>query len=118
MKNTLYKILVASTLIITGCVSPQDKPTERAISWDSNKQDFIDVFLKSGGEIEAEYKKAYIMPGFWNAMDHNQKADAVCVMAQYCQRKKYDGVVWINVYDKMTGKKLANWSNNSGLTIE
>ena len=98
--------------------SENSEKKEQALTWDTNKQDFINSFLNSGGEIDVEGKKAYMPPGFWNQIDHNQKADVTCVIAQYCEHKKHSGVTYANIYDKMSGKKLAKWSNTTGLTVE
>lgn len=86
--------------------------------WNSDKEDLIKQLIASGGEVNPANHEAYLPPQFWNMIDHNKKADISCIIAEYCTHINGSGPTWANIYDKMTGKKLAKWSNTTGLSIE
>lgn len=106
--------LIAGFLFNSGTSTTDTAKTE--ILWTEEKQNFIESFLQAGNEIEVENKRAYVIPEFWNRIDHKGKEDVSCVIAQYCEHKNKDNLTFVNIHDKMSGKKLAKWSNTYGYT--
>ena len=86
-----------------------------------NDQQQIELLNKLIGEgylrIEAQYNKAYISLDIWNKIDANVKENLSRSLAIYCGNKKGTHLYWVEIYDKMSGKKIAKYSNSWGFTV-
>ncbi len=68
-------------------------------------------------QIEAHYNKAYIDPKVWNSIDVNVKENLSRGLAIYCGNKKGTHLYWVDIYDKISGKKIAKYSNSWGFKV-
>jgi hypothetical protein len=88
-------------------------------SWSSEKQQIIDQ-LKTDYDfvIEEQNKDVYIPPIYWTSIDFKKKESLSALLAEYCEYKDSKGVTYVNLLDKMSGKKLGKWTSYNGLEVE
>ena len=67
--------------------------------------------------FEIELNKVYIKPALWLAMDYKLKEDMTAAMAMYCAMKKGNDLIFVDVYDKQSGKKIAKYSQLWGYEV-
>lgn len=77
------------------------------------KENYIS-FEKANGEL---MNTVYISPVLWNGMDFKLKEDTSCALAIYIANKKGEQTIWVDILDKMTGKKLAKYSQTFGFKV-
>lgn len=105
--------------------------TEDAMSYENKKasstpsvkltQSQIDgmVSLEEKGFIvfEISLNRVYIKPALWTEMDYKLKEDMTVSFAIYCAMKKGSDTIYIDVYDKQSGKKIAKYSQLWGYEV-
>jgi hypothetical protein len=70
-------------------------------------------------KVNYEVNKAFVDPGVWNAFDIDQKTKLGILLGLYCSYKNRDKDKSCTIYDLVSGKKLAKWSDFMGeLQIE
>jgi|ERR1051325_7426483 hypothetical protein len=90
--------------------SPKPKPT---VSAEIKKG--IEDWIRSGQvEVDRTAWKAYVAPAFWESLDHRQKEDLAFALAVYVDEGRSSGLS-IDLYDKQSGKKIAKWTDFSGM---
>jgi hypothetical protein len=67
--------------------------------------------------LEPDANRAYIAPGIWLSMDAKLKEDFAASIALYCANHKGTNLIWAEIFDKMSGKKLARWSQVYGFKV-
>jgi len=91
------------------------KPT---LTLTQDQTDYLINLEKQGlVRIEPQNNDVYIDPGLWIRMDAKLKEDTGAAFAMYCAEKRGNSLVYVTIYDKMSGKKLAKWSKSWGFTI-
>lgn len=87
----------------------------------NNTQGQLEIINKLASEnflrIEAQYNRAYISPNVWNTFEANVKENFSRSLAIYCGNKKGTKLYWVEIYDKMSGKKLAKYSRSWGFKV-
>ena len=74
------------------------------------------ALLENHGFISFEMSahKVYIKPAFWAQMDSKLKADMTVSFAIYCAIKNSSEVIQIDVFDKLSGRKIAAYNQLVG----
>jgi len=67
--------------------------------------------------FEIESNKVYVKPSIWEVMDYKMKENMTAAFAMYCAMKKGNSLVRIDVYDKQSGKKIAEYSGLWGCKV-
>lgn len=65
-------------------------------------------------KLNPELNQAYIDPSLWRQMDYDLKKDFGASLAIYCGNKKGTHLYWVDIFDKMSGKKMAKYSQSWG----
>lgn len=68
--------------------------------------------------FEANLNRVYIEPSVWRRIDAKGKEDFSAGLAIYVANKNNSTNYWVEVYDKMSGKRLAKYSRSWGFTID
>ena len=77
------------------------------------------ALLERQGYITFEFSshKVYLKPTFWAQMDSKLKNDMTVSFAIYCAIKNHKDVMDIEVYDKQTGQKIAEYNQLFGYKV-
>ena len=94
------------------------KKTEKVLSLSSSQIEYL-MELQSQGfiDIQAENIRVYIDPNLWNSIDSKLKEDLSLSLAIYVGNERGKNLYWVDIYDKMSGKKLAKYSKSWGFKI-
>ena len=113
----LALILIFAYLYFSGDNSEQHKSASKL----SNTQVQLEIINKLVSEnvlrIEFQYNRAYISPEAWNTIEAIVKENFSRSLAIYCGNKKGTKLYWVEIYDKMSGKKLAKYSRSWGFKV-
>jgi hypothetical protein len=71
-------------------------------------------FLK---RINPEMNEAFVDPTLWTGIDYQTKQNISRSLAFYCGRTKGTNLNWVIIYDNMSGKKLAKFSEAWGFKV-
>jgi len=77
--------------------------------------------LKSVGfiyKLNPEYNEVFVSKALWDTATIDRKQLIGYVIAHYCAQKKKSTSVWVEIKDHLSGKKLAKYSQTSGLKVE
>jgi len=126
-QKTTQKIMavVLGVAVIGGamlCVSimntePSDRTEDKIELTDGQMAMFNDLQSKGLLLIEAENTAAYIDPGLWFAMDAKLKEDFAAGIAIYCGNQRSSTLYYADIYDKQSGKKIAEYSRAWGFKV-
>jgi hypothetical protein len=67
--------------------------------------------------IEAENNRAYVDPTIWQGIDVKVKESFAAAVAISCANERGSSLYYADIYDKMSGKKLARWSQVYGFKV-
>ena len=100
----------------------QDKRIEAAtnkpLTLTSDQINFVQKLVKEKWvRIETNSNEAYLAPDFWLGMDIKQKEDFAACLAIYCGNQNGNNLYFVELLDKMSGKKLAKYSQGWGLKV-
>jgi uncharacterized protein YpmS len=107
-------------MIILVAISPNDKTSNRSSEGSSNSQlqltdSQVNLINKLESEdylrLEVKYNKAYVDRSLWDNMDAKVKKDFTVTLAIYCGAKKGNNLNYVDIYDKMSAKKLAKYNS-------
>ena len=71
-------------------------------------------FLK---RINPAMNEAFVDPLLWSGIDYQTKKNISKILAFYCGRTKGPNLNWIIIYNNMSGKKLAKFSEAWGFSV-
>jgi hypothetical protein len=98
--------------------TPETTETKPTISLTQEQTDILIKLEKDGYIVlEPQNNTVYIDPSLWSTMDYKLKEDMGASFAIYCATKRNDDLIYVTIYDKMSGKKLAKYSNSWGFTV-
>ncbi|HBB90221.1 MAG TPA: hypothetical protein DC042_00440 [Bacteroidales bacterium] len=73
--------------------------------------------LIEAGSLIIKYKDAYVPPLVWYNSDAQGKENFAAKLAIYATNKVGDDLYYCNIYDGMSGKKIAKWSKSWGYKV-
>lgn len=78
----------------------------------TQQRNMVAELQKTGAlRMEWEYHAAYFDPRLWGQIDYQTKEGFALSLAILCKEKnKPHGQQWVEIFDLMTGKKLAKYS--------
>lgn len=90
----------------------------KKLSLTQSQEDYLHKLENDGYlSVEPSLNKASIAPAIWNNIDAKLKEDVSASLAIYCGNKKGTNLYWVEIYDKMSGRKLAKYSQSYGFKI-
>lgn len=61
--------------------------------------------------------KAQVEPVTWNSLNYNEKEYIGKIIASYCAEQKGTNLVWADIIDAYTGKRIAKYSESWGFKV-
>ena len=122
MKNIFLIIFVSFLLLSCGGSSSDNKTKiekkEELLSLsDDQIEALIDLELQGYIDIQPENIRVYVDPSLWNGLDFKLKEDLSLSFAIWVANKRGKNLYWVDIYDKMSGKKLAKYSKSWGFKV-
>lgn len=68
-------------------------------------------------KIDPSLNQAWVNPVTWATMKYENKKQLGWFLAQYCGKKKGTGLIWVEIFDVYSGKKLAKYSESLGFKV-
>ena len=92
--------------------------TEEVLSLSSLQiENLMDLQSQGFITIQTENNKVYIDQNLWNSIDAIVKENLSLSLAIYVGNKRGNNLYYVDIYDKMSGKKLAKYSKSWGFKV-
>ncbi len=89
-----------------------------SLTLNQSQIDYMEKMIKQGYiAYELSSHEVYISPVLWAGMDYKLKQDVTVSCAEYCAMKNGNNLVYIAVFDKQSGKKIAKYSQSWGYEV-
>jgi len=122
MKN-IFLVFFGSLLLVSCGGSSTDngttvKKTEEVLSLSSSQiKTLMDLQNQGLIDIQSENTSVYIDPNLWSGLDSGLKEDLSLSLAIYVGNERGKNLYWVDIYDKLSGKKLAKYSKSWGFKV-
>lgn len=67
--------------------------------------------------VNPEKNEAFVEPDIWPLLDYEIKRDIALFLAYYCGTRAETGLYFVNIKDRYSGEKLANFNKDNEFTI-
>tara|TARA_B100000902_G_C26783837_1_gene656388 strand:+ start:69 stop:422 length:354 start_codon:yes stop_codon:yes gene_type:complete len=109
-------ILILTGLFLFSCSGDDEK--KEKIVLNQGQIDLIHQMEREGMlNVEPQYNRAEISSSLWTNMTYSIKNDFSAGLALYCAEKKGTDLVWCEIFDMYSGKKLAKYSQSWGFKV-
>ncbi len=111
-------IIISSIYLCLPTILAEEKEDGDKIELTKDQIAFLDKLVKQGLLVlKPELNQAYINPDLWAQMNIMQKEDISAAIAIYCGNVKGTNLYWAEIFDLMSGKKLAKYSKAWGFKV-
>ncbi|HPT72362.1 MAG TPA: zinc ribbon domain-containing protein [Candidatus Cloacimonadota bacterium] len=110
----LSALILIMLILIIGFCSNVSKPPRSNISPNTPSQDaMIEKLISQGNAtVDAGANSVYLDSFIWEGSDAVVKQNLTAAFGKYINQK--NGGLFVEIYDKQSGKKLARWGSSSG----
>lgn len=114
MKATVKKIVIA-LVVLASCTSRPAK----TVTLPAEVKTMLENQISSGYlVIEQDFNRVYVASHVWSQLDYKGKENFAAFCAVYIGNQTGSNTYWAHMYDKQTGRKLAEWSQSWGFDVE
>lgn len=114
-------ILVVIILLLSQTIDHDKKEENKTTNTKVHIPESVIQEMKNLGllyKLNPQLNEAYIVGSIWGSLPIDQKETIARTLALYCGQAKGNNLHWVNVYDHLSGKKLAKYSETWGFTVE
>jgi hypothetical protein len=106
-------IIILLLLILAFCSNVGKHSSSRTTPNSPSQDALIEKLISQGyATVNVESQAVYLETSIWEGSDANVKQNLTEAFGKYIQQK--NGGLFVEIYDKQSGKKLAKWGSSSG----